>query len=69
MVSINEKYLCIHFSDNNCIIYDTTFYYPIYFVVGMCSDHKGLKPSLDGRYLLYGNDQAMQIWDVFAARI
>lgn len=33
-------------------------------MIGIPNDHKGIKVSGDGRFLLYGNDTAIQVWNV-----
>lgn len=60
----DHKLLLIHYSDNYCFLYDTTDYDMIYDIRGICSDHKGIKVSGDGRHVFYGNDVAMQMWNI-----
>ena len=54
----------ILFSDNYCLMYDTDTFEVIYTMIGIPSDHKGIKVSEDGRYILYGNNPAIQVWSM-----
>ena len=65
----NQHYLLVHFSDNYCILYDTFNYEPIYTILGMPNDHKGIKPSADGKHLLYANNTALQMWSIGSCQI
>lgn len=33
-------------------------------MIGIPNDHKGIKVSEDGLFMLYGNDTAIQVWNV-----
>jgi WD40 repeat protein len=66
----NQNYMVIHYSDNYCILYDTTLFEEIYVIIGVPGDHRGIKPSDNGRHLLYGNNGgALQMWNVFDCKI
>lgn len=65
----NKHFMLVHYSDNYCIMYDTVNFEPIYTILGMAHDHKGIKVSEDGNHLLYGNNNAVQMWNVNSCQI
>lgn len=65
----DHKLLIIHYSDNYCFLYDTKNYEIIYDLRGICSDHKGIKVSGNGKHVFYGNDTAMQMWNITQSSI
>lgn len=65
VMAISEKHqIIIHFCDNYCLVYDTYRYEIIYIIIGIFSDHNGIKASENGLHLLYGNNTAIQMWNM-----
>lgn len=62
--TVGNHHLLVHFNDNYCILYDTVLFQEFYVMIGVPNDHKGIKVSEDGFHLVYGNDTAMQMWNI-----
>jgi hypothetical protein len=64
-----RSYVIIHFCDNYCMVYDINRYEIVYIIIGVFSDHNGIKASANGYHLLYGNNTAIQMWSMAGCQI